>query len=86
MMQMWEVERMTNEHRRDLAELWRAGVGTGSDRTTKAVGNPVGEKQRSATGRLVAGGRPLRRPVGIQVGTWLIRAGTRLSDGSMRTS
>ncbi|HEX3793314.1 MAG TPA: hypothetical protein VHV57_02315 [Acidimicrobiales bacterium] len=42
--------------------------------------------QRSATGLPIAGGRSVRRPLGSHVGDLLIRAGTRLGGGNLRTS
>jgi hypothetical protein len=79
MMQSWAVERMAAEHRRDLTALTRTGE-TMEAEPSAMVGSD-GETDWAMT-------RPgvLKRPVGEQVGTLLIRMGTRLGGASIRTS
>jgi hypothetical protein len=85
MMQSWEMERMASQHQRNLRAL--SGAPQNSRRggiTAAAATRPT--TLRSATGLPVTGGRAVRRAVAGHVGDWLIRAGTRLEGGSIRTS
>jgi hypothetical protein len=96
MLHSWMDGRMVEEHRRDLM-LSATGFAAGSmARSQVDEGLPTPAAQRSL------GLHPLelelepdrarsqsglsRRPLGHQVGTLLIRAGTRLGGASMRTS
>jgi hypothetical protein len=79
MMQPWLVERMAEEHRRDLTALVRPPVTS----VTDVVLTPVGER---AVLVAVPIGRSWRRPLGHQVGALLIRAGTRLGGATMTPS
>jgi hypothetical protein len=79
-MDAWLTQRLADEHRRDLAAQFtavhtRPAHGGRRQRPTRA------RAARPAEARSVAA-----RPVGIVVGTWLIRAGTRLGGGAVRTS
>ena len=83
MMQSWMGERMTQEHRRDLATLIRAvnvsSSGQGDDRAPTATKRPT--QSQPATGRRAAPG-----PIGRQIGALLIRAGTRVGGASISPS
>jgi hypothetical protein len=77
----WVVERMAEDHRRDLA-VSRAHTPTAPDPGEFTMGvslHTVGHGPSPAP-------RAPRRPIGYQVGTLLIRAGLRLGGASMRTS
>jgi hypothetical protein len=77
MVHSWLVERMAEEHRRDLTILGSAPHRTTSrDQLTAQHADPALRLSPPAD----------RRPVGHQVGTLLIRLGTRLGGASMRTS
>jgi hypothetical protein len=81
-MQSWIVERMAEEHRRDLIALIR---------TESQSSFELGDQAPAAPRLLVAGppaaGRMTQhRPIGRQVGALLIRAGTRLGGASISPS
>lgn len=84
MMQSWMGERMTQEHRRDLATLVRTAnspsSGLGDDLA------PTAAMQQPAQRRVTTGGRAAHRPIGRQIGALLIRAGTRLGGASISPS
>jgi hypothetical protein len=97
MFQVWMAERMAEEHRRDLGGRAR-GASNDPGGEAKALVDAAALAARAdparATGvalrvvrtRPAPDRRSTRRPVGHQVGTWLIRAGTRLGGASMRPS
>ena len=87
MMQSWAVERMAQEHRRDLVVQSQAGRKSAA-LPAEVLSDEVLmlSTQRSATGLPFAGGRTVRRHLGSHVGDLLIRAGTRLGGGNLRTS
>jgi hypothetical protein len=80
MMQPWLVERMAQEHRRDLAELARPTV------TSVPDGALSPGLERAVTAAAVPVGHSRRHPLGHQVGALLIRAGTRLGGATMTPS
>jgi hypothetical protein len=106
MVHSWLVERMAEEHRRDLTILGAARhqLTTRDQLTTQSqltMQNAATEVHMLAPGKpsashLVAAPHAdpamrlstpaMRRPVGHQVGTLLIRLGTRLGGASIRTS
>lgn len=86
MMQPWLAGRMAEEHRRDLTPSGRVRAPWGGQH---AAGHSAAPAALAASRpvRLVETPQVLmRRPIGHQVGTLLIRAGTRLGGASIRTS
>jgi hypothetical protein len=95
MLHSWMDSRMAEDHRRELTSSAAAMVASWND---NGLMDPDGATDHlaaaaAAPGPLSAGlgryrteGGLLRRPFGQQVGTLLIRAGTRLGGASMRTS
>jgi hypothetical protein len=85
MVHAWLVERMADEHRRDLSLLGRAAPQIRREgdpfAAAAAVDRLPGVEQGS-----YAGAPGERRPIGQHVGTLLIRVGTRLGGASIRTS
>jgi hypothetical protein len=80
MVQPWAVERLTDDHVQQLQALRRRPAESSPERPY-----PVPASLTPAT----SGVRPPRSrhlPLGSHVGTWLIRAGTRLGGASVRTS
>ena len=75
---------MVEAYRRDLART----AGARRPRAVR-VSRPVARPKvthHPATGLPVSDGRAVRGVVRPKVGSWLIRAGTRLGGASMRTS
>jgi hypothetical protein len=90
----WIVERMGEEHRRDLAvarlehrEAQPGDLITGASLHTVEQ-NPYGQAQLQSNSQpqLYASGEAGCRHFSQHVGTLLIRAGTRLGGASMRPS
>jgi hypothetical protein len=85
-MSSWIGERMADEHRRDLAST-RTGNRWEADQADPAL---MGAADTERTGAIVSlrgrDGDAARRAIRPQVGTFLIRMGTRLGGASMRTS
>lgn len=84
MMHSWMGERMADEHRRDLTAFTRAEVRADAHRTDLA-GAGIDQIDAIVSHHGPDGHAP-RRAIGPQVGTFLIRMGTRLGGASMRTS
>ena len=80
MVQPWAVEQMTDDHVRQLQSLRRRPTEYRSERPNPI---PVSSMPSASGGPSV---RIHRRPMGSHVGSWLIRAGTRLGGASVRTS
>jgi hypothetical protein len=83
MMQPWIGERMTQEHRRDLATPIRA-----DNRSSRGAGDDLAPTaaKRQALSRSTVGHRVTHRPIGRHIGGLLIRAGTRLGGASISPS
>ena len=95
MVHSWLVERMAEEHRRDLRSLGDSRHQPTTTRSTSADLHVLAFGKKPAPPvvaphdgppALRLSVQPERRPVGHQVGTLLIRLGTRLGGASMRTS
>jgi hypothetical protein len=84
MMHSWIGERMADEHRRDLTASTRPEMRGDSYRTDLTVAD-IDRIDAIVSHRGPDGHAP-RRAIGPQVGTFLIRMGTRLGGASMRTS
>jgi hypothetical protein len=77
---------MADEHRRDLTST-RTGNPWEADEADPALMAATGADRVGAMVSLHgADGGTVRRAIGPQVGTFLIRMGTRLGGASMRTS
>ena len=85
MVHAWLVERMTDEHRRDLSLLSRSAPQTRPEGDPLAGALAVDRRPEVEHGSC-PGAPGDRRPIGQHVGTLLIRVGTRLGGASMRTS
>ncbi len=94
MVHSWLVERMAEEHRRDLTILGAARHQLSAENAPAEVnmftsGKPLASHvvaAHHADPEMRLGTQSERRPVGHQVGTLLIRMGTRLGGASIRTS
>ena len=83
MMHSWIGERMADEHRRDLSAS-RAEMRGDAHRTDLAVAGI--DRTDAVVSHRGPDGLAPRRAIRPQVGTFLIRMGTRLGGASMRTS
>jgi hypothetical protein len=83
MLQNWIGTRLAEEHRRDLTLPSRTDDRWGDDAYHLAA---PAAPLRIHGAQPVAVGHMERRPIGHQVGTLLIRAGTRLGGATVRTS
>jgi hypothetical protein len=84
MLQNWMGTRLAEEHRRDLTPPSRTDARWGDEAYHLAASaTPLRIHRAEAAGSV---GHMERRPIGHQVGTLLIRAGTRLGGATIRTS
>jgi hypothetical protein len=84
MLQNWIGTRLAEEHRRDLTPPRRTDTRWGDGAYHLAApATPLRIHRTEATTPV---GHMERRPIGHQVGTLLIRAGTRLGGATIRTS
>lgn len=85
----WAVQPLAQEHRRALAEDFRASRARAEGRSATRMAPPAiartDLREATVSSRATKPGTA-RHPVGHHLGKWLIRAGTRLGGATIQAS